>query len=65
MTFSEYTSLMGTLNKLIDDVTINRIGILRASDYNEDTGEISLIYDGDIVENIDYDEDTGILVINW
>lgn len=65
MTFSEYTSLMGTLNKLVDDVTVNRIGILRASDYDSDTGEISLIYDEDIVENMDYEESTGILIVSW
>lgn len=65
MTFSEYTSLMGTLNKLVDEVTINRVGILRVSDYDEDTGEINIIYDDDIVEDLDYDEDTGILAISW
>ena len=65
MTFSEYTSLMAFLNQLQDDVTLNRVGLLKVGEYNEATGEIDIYYDSDIVESLSYDEDTGILTVTW
>ena len=65
MTYTEYQSLMAFLNQLQDDVTLNRVGILKVGEYNTNTGEIDIYYYEDLVESLDYNEDTGILTVTW
>lgn len=65
MTYSEYQTLINHINKLQEDVTTNRVGILRVGEYDPITGEIELTYDDEIVESIDYNEEDGILTITW
>ena len=64
MTYSEYNSLMAFLNQLQNDVTLNRVGLIKVGEYDDDTGEIDISYT-DVVESIDYDENTGMLTVKW
>lgn len=53
------------LNDFVNYVTLNRIGLLTVEEYNEETGYIDFIYDDTVVDSISYDEDTGILRMEW
>lgn len=65
MTPTEYENLMLAITRLQEDVTTNRVGILRVGDYDERTGEVSLLYDDDIVDDILYNSQSGEMTIKW
>lgn len=53
------------VDQLLKDVTANRVGFMVVSDYNEDTGEITFAYDNDIVKHMEYNEEYGILTVEY
>lgn len=52
-------------DELVSAVTNNRVGLLRAGDYDEKTGEIEMYYANDIVKSLDYNDKTGELLVKW
>ena len=52
-------------DKLMSALTFNRIGLLKVSSYNEETGIVDFIFDPDIVKTFNYNEDTGILDLTY
>lgn len=53
------------IKEITDAITINRIGLLKVGEYNKSTGVIEFIYDEDIISTIKYDEDSGILSLEY
>lgn len=53
------------INDIIHEITNNRVGLLKVGEYNEETGEIEIIFDQSKVESLSYNEETGILNINY
>ena len=60
-----FKDVYAKLEELNRDITNNRVGLLRVSDYDEDTGVITLYYDENIVRMLNYNADTGILTITY
>lgn len=64
--FSSRTNeLVKEMQDLKNEVTINRIGFIKVGEYNDETGEIEIIEDPTIVDDLSYDEDTGILEVTY
>ena len=57
--FEERTS------EIVNAITYNRLGLLKVTEYDEDTGEVLYIFDPTIVDDIGYDEETGEIVITY
>ena len=57
--FEERTS------EIVNAITYNRLGLLKVSSYNEETGIVDFIFDPDIVKTFNYNEDTGILDLTY
>ena len=53
------------ISEITDAITINRIGLLKVGEYEEDTGVIEFIYDQDIIDTFEYNEDSGILSLTY
>lgn len=53
------------VEQLLKDVTANRVGFMVAYAYDEDTGEITFAYDDNIVENMAYDTESGVLTVEY
>lgn len=65
MTCSEYENLKQSITDLIAKFNTSKIGILWVGEYDNETGKIEFIYDKNIVENLDYDEERGMLTIGY
>lgn len=57
--FEEYAS------NIVNALTYNRLGLLKVTDYDEDTGEVVYIFDPTIVDDISYDEESGEIAITY
>lgn len=55
----------GQMQELKDQLTYNRLGLLKVTEYDEDTGEVVYIFDPTIVDDISYDEETGEIAITY
>lgn len=51
--------------KIIHALTYQRVGLLKVSEYNEDTGIVDFLYDSDIIRSLQYNDDTGILDLTY
>ena len=64
--FSEKANSMNErMQELKEQLTWNRVGLLKISEYDEDAGIIEFVYNPDIVDDLSYDEDTGELTIEY
>ena len=59
------SSMRNEVEDLKNKLTWNRIGLLKVSSYNEETGIVDFIFDTDIVKTFNYNEDTGILDLTY
>ena len=46
-------------------LTNNRVGLLKVGEYDNQTGEIEIIYDPNKVDTMKYNDDTGVLTITY
>ena len=64
-TGDEKLDLEQRLQDIIDELTTHRIGLLKIGNYNSSTGEIELIADATVVDDLSYDEHTGEIKISY
>lgn len=64
-TGDEKLGLEQRLQDIIDELTTHRIGLLKIGNYNSSTGEIELIADATVVDDLSYDEHTGEIKISY